>query len=627
MFGIGGIYTKKKELITEQPLKRMRDSLRHRGPDDEGLAIIAEAGVGLIHTRLSIIDLTKAGHQPMWNDDKTVAIIFNGEIYNFPELRQELEKEGIKFRSRSDTEVILRGYEVWGQAVLPRLNGMFAFAIWDSRENWLWLARDRMGKKPLYYWFDPQSKTLLFASEIKGLLVWPMVKRQINKAGFNLYLTFGYIPAPETIFADVKKLPAAHWLLFDGDNLEISRYWSPPALATWQTTQKEYQKAIKEQVEKAIERRLISDVPLGVFLSGGIDSSIVTGVMSRLRSEPIQTFSAAYEVGPRSFKYNQDADLAEVTARKFNTNHTRLTIRPESNLSGYLEKVIWQMDEPHANPTLVSTYLLAELVKQQGITVALTGDGSDEIFGGYPRYLADRYLSLIRKIPLPLRRLLLNPRLLAKSKVAPQTPAWYLDWWQQFGKEHQERFLTPGWRPSQCKEVRLPYIAEEKVEEILTLVRGGSDQDVLALLDLLLWIPEESNMRLDKMTMAHGLEARSPFLDYQLVELALTIPFSRKVQWRPGIKQGKTLLRQTFADLLPPEIIKSAKRGWFSPRYYWLKDLLMPEVEKTLRWLPETGIFTTAVSSAGVGYEKDAALQQRLWSLLIFGVWYKKFLT
>jgi asparagine synthase (glutamine-hydrolysing) len=626
MCGIAGVYAQEPDKIRDwSPLSRMRELLRHRGPDDEGTECDPEAGIGLVHTRLSVIDLSSAGRQPMWSDDRGIALVFNGEIYNFQELRRELQTLGSAFRSRTDTEVIIKGYQTWGIDVVQRLNGMFAFALWDKNERCLWLVRDRLGKKPLYYWHDRVHGLLIFASEIKALLSWPCIRREVDPEGLHCYLALGYVPAPHTMFGGISKLPPGHRLRFGSDGVGMERYWKIPDIGQWRASRSEYIRAIRMAMEQSVERRLVSDVPLGAFLSGGIDSTIAVGVMSRLMREPVRTFAAAFDVGPRSFKYNVDADSAEIVSRVFGTRHTRLTIGPEDSLREHLEEAVWHMDEPQANPTFLTTYLLARLVKEHGVTVILSGDGSDELFGGYSRYFADRCISWLRRVPLPLRRALGRlPRWLPKAERLARglrkadnpacAPERYLGWWEQFSAPERADILVPNC----CQAMAAP---ERCIESAIIQSGATHDQELLTSVDLGLWIAEESNMRVDKMSMAHALEVRAPFLDYTLAELAMSIPFDQKV----GLRGGKRLLKEAFAHLLPAAVLKRPKWGWQSPVYYWLKEPLWDTARTLIRGLPETGMFTPQVTKL---VEGDPVREpSKIWSLMVFALWHRKYIT
>ena len=406
MCGIAGVWTQDRE-IEEAVLRRMLQLLQHRGPDDNGIEFALDRRVALMSTRLSIIDLTSAGHQPMRSEDQALSLAFNGEIYNFRELREELNRRGHHFHSSTDTEVVLKGYQEWGIDIVDRLVGMFAFAIWNGTEECLWLVRDRLGEKPLYYWYDSNRQELAFGSEIKALLAWPAIQREVNPEALHCYLALGYTPAPHTMFQGIHKIPAAHRLRFDGTDIKIEPYWNVGNLGSMRVSKEAHRRNIRELVTQAVEERLMSDVPVGAFLSGGVDSSVVVGLMSRAMKQPVKTFSTAFEVGPRSFKYNVDSEAAKKVSRYFGTDHTELTIQvsPDAFLKT-LRQMVLHLDEPQAAPAIVASFLAAEKVSEHGIKVILTGDGSDECFAGYGRYLADRKVDLLRRIPRPLRSMI-----------------------------------------------------------------------------------------------------------------------------------------------------------------------------------------------------------------------------
>ena len=627
MCGIAGIFSKDPRGLNEVILKRMQVTIRHRGPDDLGLVYLPEQGIGLAHTRLSVIDLTPEGRQPMWNAVHNVVLVFNGEVYNFREIRSQLESCGYAFRSKTDTEVILHGYEEWGIDVIHRLNGMFALGLWDSRLHRLYLVRDRLGKKPLYYWYEPVSRTLVFASEIKAILQHPWVERKVSPEALHCYLELGYVPAPYTMIQQILKLPPAHMLLIEGDGEPIiQRYWNVEKIGRLHLSASEHRRQVRTLVEAAVERRLISDVPLGVFLSGGIDSTIVVGIMSRLLKEPVRTFSAAFDVGTRSFKYNVDADMADYVSRYFSTHHTRLTIALKDNLIATMRRVVYHVDEPHSNPTLVTTYLLAEYVKQQGITVMLTGDGSDEIFGGYHRYRYDRVLDYLRLIPSPMRiaigaianctgRAHRIRNVLRKADGAPLSAQRYLGWWTIFPADLRAQILSPEWRQFQ-------EIPQQIVSMVLKYAQTVNNQEAISYTDLRLWLAEESNMRVDKMTMAHALESRSPFQDYALVEYAMQIPFRQKAR----LNNYKKLLKETFTDLLPKTVLDRPKLGWNSPVYHWVRTILKKEAQQLIMYLPSTGIFTNEVQSLLEEKDYSFVRSNQIWSLVVFALWFQIFI-
>jgi asparagine synthase (glutamine-hydrolysing) len=460
----------------------------------------------------------------------------------------------------------------------------------------------------------------LFASEIKALLQSPKVPRRVSERALQCYLALGYVPAPHTMFEGIEKLPAAHWLRFDGGGVEIQRYWMVSALGTWEASPEEYRRTIRNAVELAVERRMVSDVPVGAFFSGGVDSSIVVGLMSRARREPVRTFSAAFDVGAASAKYNADADAAAVASEVFGTRHTRFTVKADDTLMDDLREAVWHMDEPHGNPTAATTFLLSRLVKQEGVTVALSGDGSDEIFAGYSRYLADRYVSCVQRVPPVLRRAMLGladrvgrtPRLttaLHKASLAPRTADRYMTWWNIFAPEERTAILAAPYRNA-------VFAPDRCVESALEGMSFTNDQEWLCYADLGLWLAEESNMRVDKMSMAHALEVRSPFQDYTLVDQAMSIPFERKVGWR----SGKRLLKEAFADLIPQAVVNRPKKGWQSPVYHWVRDNLWKDAESLIESLPATGVFDPAVRR--VLHAPPLRREPKIWALMVFALWY-----
>ena len=617
MCGIAGVMMRDPGPATDV-VTRMLGEIRHRGPDDFGVEEPEPGRVALGNVRLAVIDLSAAGHQPMWTTDRAACIAFNGEIYNFPELRRELERGGYRFGSQSDTEVILAGYRAWGAGVCDRLNGMFAFAIWDARERRLFIARDRLGKKPFYYWH--RGGTFVFASEIKGLLRHPRVRRTVDPVALQCYLALGYSPAPRTMFAEIRKLPAAHLaVLAPGDDvLQPCAYWHPPRLTDRVPADVELRRRIRTEVEQAVSRRLLSDVPIGAFLSGGVDSTIVVGVMSRLMDQPVRTFSTAFEVGPRSFKYNVDANAAARVSRQFGTDHTEIRVTGEQVLAS-VHEVARTIDEPITTP-MFQTYLLAREVKRRGVTVVLTGDGSDEVFGGYSRYLRNRLVETLARLPAPVLRHVVRlagrtrygsglARAADKARTGGLSADRYLGWWEYLDHDTRTSLTTPA----VAAHADAP---TELLERLIAASGVTSSTDLVACLDLLLWIAEDSNMRMDKLCMAASLESRAPFLDYHVVDLGLSIPFSRKATWRTG----KRLLRDAFSDLLPAEVMMRPKWGWSAPIYHWMRGPLKSLAQECLAALPRTGFFTEAV----VAFDRrtPAPAPMVVWKLMLWALWY-----
>lgn len=629
MCGFTCVFAEDPSLIKRKQIERMREAIAHRGPDDSGVEFLPDSGLAIGFARLSIIDLSDGGHQPMWNDAHSVMIAFNGEIYNHRPLRIELQSLGHRFRSASDTEVILRAYEEWGREALQRLDGMFAVAIIDLRiridRPSLMIARDRSGEKPLYYSWLESSRTLIFASELKAILRHSDVERRLSKEGLHAYLALGYVPAPYSAVEGVSKLAAGDVLFAQrGSPPRIEPYWRPtrsraairPSDAT---------SLVREILEKSVEERMVADVPVGAFLSGGVDSTIVVGLMRRHSDKPIRTYSAAFDVGPRSAKYNVDADTADRVAEEFGTLHTRFSLRLTDHLGDVLRQVVRHVDEPHANPTLLTTYLLAQHVRDQGTKVILTGDGSDELFGGYVRYQRERWVDRVATLPGPARRALqvlgtsrsrtsAIASLLEKADISPRSAAGYLKWWDWIGPERRRSFLHSRFHLDATP-------AEDRVEELLTEgAPYNASVEGVAYVDYCLWVADESNMRLDKMTMAHGLESRAPFQDHELVSLALGLPFHQKVG--RATFQTKRLLKSAFgADVLPPYVANRSKWGWFSPVHYWVNDFFSDEIRASVSHLVEVDVLDPVVMDR---FAHRPSLEPGfLWSLVILSLWHQ----
>jgi asparagine synthase (glutamine-hydrolysing) len=613
----------------------MASRLRHRGPDDHDLYVSPDGAVVLGHCRLSIIDLSPAGRQPMWNEAGTTALVFNGEIYNFQALRRDLEARGHRFRSRTDSEVILHGYEDEGERILDRLEGMFAFALWDGAAGRLLLARDRLGKKPLYYWRGPEA--FVFASELKTLLCHPRVPRAINPQAVRDYLTLGYVPAPLTMFEGIAKLRPAQLLQVDRwMAFTVKEFWDAPVDAPpFHADLDTHARRVRELVTGAVEKRLVSDVPVGALLSGGIDSAVVVGLM-REHLEGLQTFTVGFEAGPSTEKLNADLVLARVTARHFRTTHHEVVVDRRTDLLDLLRRAVWHLDEPNANPTVVSTLVVAALAREHGVKVILSGDGGDELFAGYPRYLYDRYVQLAGRVPPAVRGAVLAilgavpdvgslgqlRRLLAKTASLEHLDAAgrYLAWRGQFSLAEQEALLSPELLAA------LPgYDPRRSVAWYMDRHSPPSFQERLSYTDLKLWIADESSMRLDRATMAVSLEARVPFLDHALVEYAMRIPFRVKMKGT----HTKYLLRRAFAHLLPDQITAGRKRGFGSPVRWWTQTYLQDQIDQILA--------QDAVRRAGLlNWEGVASLRRgegwvrspvKLWAALVLQLWSEAFLS
>jgi asparagine synthase (glutamine-hydrolysing) len=613
---------------THELLAAMLHALKHRGPDDAGTH--EEHGAGLGAVRLAIIDLT-GGRQPIANEDGTLSIVFNGEVYNHRELRPRLEARGHRFRSRSDTEVILHLYEDEGERCVDQLRGMFAFAIWDARRRSLFLARDRMGKKPLYYW--QRSGLFLFGSEIKALLCHPAVSRAVDWQAFHHYLAFGYTPAGRSIFSEIAKLPPAHTALLSGGRFTLRRYWSLPEHDSSPEPAMSARDAagrVRQLLREAVRLRLDSDVPLGVFLSGGIDSSAIVASMREVTSRRISTFSVGF--GQAAPRYDERR-YARMVAARFETDHHEEIVEP--NAAELLPVIVNHFDEPFADSSAIPTFAVAEATARH-VRVALTGIGGDETFAGYPRYLGmrlsercGRVARWLRAIPDGLISLVehceIRPdwgdrmRRFAETGDRP-LPSRYIAWTRFFSDRDLTRMATPGLQAHWTDQV-------EAAHHAAFAVHGHGDAlDGAFRIDLATYLPEDLLVMGDRMSMAHSLELRAPFCDHRLIEESLRIAPALKL---PGFRL-KGLLKAAFADALPPEILGRGKQGFMVPLARWLRT--------DLRDLMEELLSPACVRARGL-WRADAVeiLKQehlsgrrshgdRLWTLMVAELWARQYL-
>lgn len=627
MCGICGIMTfSPSAVIAPEELRRMNDAIFHRGPDEEGF--YHHEQIGMAMRRLSIIDLS-SGQQPISNEDGTLWIVFNGEIYNYLELRAELERRGHRFKTRSDTEAIVHAYEEYGVECPSKLNGMFGFAIWDTRRRSLFLSRDRLGKKPLYYYAGRDR--FIFASEMKSILQAQGVPRQISPEALDLYLTYEYVPAPHTILADLKKLPAGHSLLIKADGkTELRRYWDLHFRENGYHSA-ELQQGLVELLQDAVKIRLMSEVPLGAFLSGGIDSSCIVALMARAMDQPVKTFSIGFEEG----SYNE-LHYAREIARHYRTDHKEFILRP--NALELTEKLVRHLDEPLGDFSIFPTYLVSKMAREH-VTVVLSGDGGDELFAGYDAYRADRMYRAYRRLPAFVRHGLVSPA----AKLLPPTEK------KKGACNKIKRFVEGTQYPEDLQHVRwmIFLAAQEKrllYGEALRAVdmqHGAHDfmrhhfqhadsQDEInrqLYVDIKTYLCDDIMVKVDRMSMAASLEARAPFLDYRVVEYAATIPSALKLRG----KQTKWILKQAMAELLPPQIIKRGKEGFSIPIKNWLKQELRPLMLDVLSpaRLKRDGFFDAAYVRRLVdehlrGVENHS---HRLWALTVFGIWHDHYLS
>lgn len=634
MCGIAGAaWLDPQKALEQSTLQRMIDVLRHRGPDGQG-AYLADCrasnpnvtpGVALGHRRLAIIDVA-CGQQPLSNEDGTVWIVFNGEIYNFRDLRRRLEGAGHHFRTHSDTETIVHLYEQEGPDFARHLNGMFAIALWDANKRQLILARDRLGKKPLVYRQEPGR--LLFASELKSILEVPGVPREIDPQALDQYLTYQYVPHPRTIFRGIAKLPPGHYAVWRDDRLDIQPFWQPDFNLEEDRPAADYAAELRELLRSAVELRLQSEVPLGAFLSGGIDSTVVVGLMSQLCSEPVRTFSIGFPV-----KEFDETSYARIAAERFGTIHEEFQVCPDA--LDVLPRLVWHYDEPFADSSALPTWYVSQLTRQR-VTVALTGDGGDELFAGYPRFLAvwlaegfDRLPTILQRlvagrfwqrIPSGTRQKSIRRRFKRFVEMLGQSPSRrYLEWIAIFGEARRAALYSDD---------LLAQLPDEDPIAFLTAALNRSNRrdavTAFSLADLVTYLPCDLMTKVDIASMAHGLECRQPFLDYRVVELAAQMP--RQLKFRRG--HGKLILRETFADLIPQSIQRRPKMGFGVPLDHWFRHDLREFTAGVLfdQKTVQRGHFRPdAVSQLWQEHQQRRFNHgYRLWALLFLELWQRE---
>jgi asparagine synthase (glutamine-hydrolysing) len=630
MCGICGVIDLSGRPVDKTVRQRMMTLLWHRGPDSTGSLVLepetlkASAAVFLGHCRLRIIDLSDAARQPLPNEDETVWVVFNGEIYNFQELRNDLEQRGHIFRSHSDTETIVHAYEAFGDDVVQHLDGMFAFALWDARRGRLILARDRTGKKPLFYTFD--GIRLTFASEIKAILTCPWVERDIAVRHIPELLTFGYVHTPKTLYEGILQVPPASYIVLDHQGLTgPHRYWHltfssgangtalPAPVAARQ---------VRTLLTEAVARRLISDVPLGALLSGGLDSSIVVGIMSQLVKEPVRTFTIGW-ADDLSF---DERPYAAIAARQFKTDHTEFVVKADA--IALMELLLWHHDQPYGDPSAIPTYIVSKLAKQQ-VTVVLNGDGGDEVFAGYTRFLralrTDRVPHWLTYVGHAMERCL--PRHSDYYSVRRRLER-FLD---DVGAPAEERFL--GWislfdfarsTPLLRRDVAAQMDVEQLHADFHRWYAGAKGLPLLHRLmnvNFMTYLPDDLHVKMDRMSMANALETRSPILDTAVVEFVAALPPEMKIQRG----QMKYILKLAFRDLLPSALLNRKKHGFSVPLAHWFRHQLRPYVEETLlspgarlREYVDQESIRTLFQEQVDGIQEH---QRRLWILLTLEIW------
>ncbi len=600
-------------------LENMCEVIRYRGPDDSGSFI--KDGVALGMRRLSIIDLS-GGHQPISGEDGSATIVFNGEIYNFRDLQPQLEGRGHVFRTRSDTEAIVHAYEEYGNTCVDHLRGMFAFAIWDDRDKKLFIARDRAGEKPLYYTLTP-SGTLVFGSELKSLLEHPGVKRETSSESLDAYFSLGYVPDPLSIFKDIKKLPPGHFLTFSKGRVEIKQYWDFTYEANGHRRREEdYLEELRELLDEAVRIRLVADVPLGAFLSGGVDSSTVVALMARNMDQPVKTFS----IGFLDDSYNE-LKYARLAAKRFGTDHHEFFVTPE--ICNIVDQLAWHFDEPFADSSAIPTYIVSKLAREH-VTVVLSGDGGDELFAGYTRYATERRRRKYGLLPRRFRRGLMEPI----SRNLPHG-AWGRNFIHNVALDPIERYFDNVSIFTGLNKRSLYtgdfYSGLGTHSLVASFQEYGDNVNTNALLDALLYIDSKTYLpgdiltKVDRMSMAVSLEARVPLLDHKLIDFVTRIPASMKMA---GL-ETKTLFKRAVADLVPEEILGRPKQGFGVPIQQWINLQLRDRIRDTLTdsRFRQRGIISPAYTDVLLDEHERGRRDHSmaLWSLLMLELWHQVF--
>ncbi len=596
---------------------RMCEVIRHRGPDDEGIHV--EPGLGLGMRRLSIIDLA-GGRQPIHNETSSVWVVFNGEIYNYRELRAELEARGHVFATVSDTETIVHAYEQWGEGVFERLRGMFGIALWDQPRRTLLLARDRAGIKPLHY--AERGGRLYFASEIKSLIAAGAIDQRLDLRALDHYLAFLYTPRDASIFEGVRKLPPGHYLRWRDGNVEVRQYWKVGSVESFTGTEQDAAVALRSVLADAVRSHMVSDVPLGAFLSGGVDSSAVVGLMAEASSRPVQTFSIGFDE-PQF----DELEHARIVAQHFATDHHEFVVRPDG--LSILDSLVSHFDEPFADSSAIPTWYVSEIARRH-VTVVLSGDGGDELFGGYDRYLPHPRVARFDRLPLPGLRSLAGavwPHLPhgATGKnflrhVAKSDRGRYIDSVAMFQADERESLYSADVRRALAAD------AEAVLEQHFDRFSALPLHSQMMRLDFETYLPEDVLTKVDRMSMAHSIESRVPLLDNEVIDFAATLPARFKI----ARERRKHILKEAVRPLLPSSILDRRKQGFGIPLGVWfrggLTDLFSdvldsPRARQRGYFEPS---FTSRLVREHLSGQRDHTL--RLWQLLVFELWHRQYL-
>ncbi len=598
-------------------LDRMCRLIAHRGPDDQGTMVADGVAIGM--RRLSIIDLA-GGRQPISGEDGTATIVFNGEIYNYRELRRDLESRGHRFRTDSDTEAIVHAYEEFGDACVERLRGMFAFAIWDARRHELFCARDRLGKKPLYYTLT-RAGTLVFGSELKSVVAHPEVEREVDPHAVDGYLSFGYVPEPLAIYRGVFKLPPGHTLRFADGRVSVRPYWDLRFDRVEARDEDEAVEELRALLDEAVRVRLVADVPLGAFLSGGVDSSAVVGMMARHADRPVKTFS----IGFREDDYDE-LQYARVAAQRFGTEHHEFVVTPE--ICHVVDELVWHFDEPFADASAVPTYMVSKLAREH-VKVVLTGDGGDEVFGGYTRYATDLARGRFEAIPGPIRRGVSRaverwaphgaPGRNFLHAIAHDRLGRYVESVALFTSLNKRLLYTDGFRAAVGGDGGFAARFREYGERAST----GEPLDALLMIDTKTYLPGDILTKVDRMSMAVSLESRAPLLDHELVEFAASLPASLKI--RGG--ETKRIFKRALRGFVSDEILDRAKQGFGMPLERWINAELRARIRETItgarareRGYVEPRYVATLLDEHERGRRNHT---KALWSLFMLELWHR----
>lgn len=627
MCGIVGKINLTGGAVNEADLTKMRDTLTHRGPDDAGLYISPDKTVGLGHRRLAIIDLTSAGHQPMQYKNR-YWIVFNGEIYNFQTERQELEKAGYTFKSNSDTEVILALYDKYKEECLQHLRGMFAFAIYDEQEQVLFCARDRAGQKPFKYFYD--GRNFLFASELKAILTQSQYPRKPDWLAIHHYLTYQYVPAPQTGFLNIKKLPPAHYLKLDVNNkaLELRKYWHLSFTPKQQYSEQEWRRRIETKLDESVQLQQISDVPLGAFLSGGIDSSTIVALMRRHATGPLKTFSIGFEE-----KALNELPYARQVANHFKTDHTEFMVKPDT--IEILPGLVESYEEPYADSSAIPTYYLSQLARKH-VTVALNGDAGDENFAGYSRYAFHKLALAFDKLGvsrLPglhaagqlFDNVTQSTFSMRAARFLQSLPTHYL---RRYVTYHC--YFTNEMKRSLYNPIFMQQVGSVDSYDLTLDAAEQSDAnrfEQALYADIAMYLPDDLLVKVDIASMASSLEARSPFLDHELMELAASAPAHLKLK---GVRSTKYILKQIAVSMLPQAVIRRPKQGFILPIERWfregmnsyLRSMLLNSDTRITREIVKKDAIEKLISRHT---KTNTNLAPQLWSLLTLELWLRRY--